>query len=355
MTGRFSFVAAALVATTACVAHKPASTDAIANAPVLVRTAPVRVNPAAAERVQATGTLGPKDELRLSFEIGGVVGRLLVHEGEQVQAGQPLATLDSTEIHAQVAKAQSVAEQADQNQARIRNLYGDSVATLSQLEAANTAASVAHSDLQVAQFNRKYATVVAPASGTVLHRLVEQGEVVSPGEPVLVIGSSDSGKVVRVGLADRDAVRVRVGDAAAVRFSAYPGETFAGRVSEIAPSASKGSGAYDVQVRLDGGRPLASGLIGAVDIVPSRTESLRVIPIEALIEGDGDRASVFALAADGKTVQRKPITVAFIRDSLVTVREGLAGVNTVVTEGAAYLTDGAVVKVVTTAPPKTLP
>jgi len=351
MTRQLRAAAILLLATTACRGTKPPASSASTSTEVLVRAVPVVVNTAAAEHATATGTLAAKEEMRLSFKVGGVIGQILAQEGDQVQAGQPLASLDLAEIDAQVAKAQSAADQANRDLARIRNLYTDSVATLSQLEAATTGASVAKADLETARFNRKYATVVAPAAGTILRRLHEANEIVAPGMPVLVMKSAESGMVLRAGLADRDAVRVRIGDPATVRFDAYPRVTFTGRVSEISPAASAGSGAYDVEVRLDGGRNLATGLIGTVDIAPSRSEALRVIPIEAVIEGDGDRATVFALAPDNKTVRRKTVTVAFIRDGRVAIRDGLDGVTSVVTDGAAYLTDGAAVKVA--AGPKT--
>jgi RND family efflux transporter MFP subunit len=339
-----------LLATTACRGTKPPASAITTSNEVLVRAVPVVLNSSATERATATGTLAAKEEMRLSFKTGGVIGKLLVREGEEVKAGQPLALLDLAEIDAQVAKAQSAADQADRDLARIRNLYKDSVATLSQLEAATTGASLAKADLQTAQFNRKYATVVAPTAGTILRRLHEANEIVAPGIPVLVMKSNESGMVLRAGLADRDAVRIRVGDPATVKFAAYPGTAFSGHVSEIAPAASAGSGAYDVEVRLDSGRNLSTGLIGTVDIIPSRTESLRVVPIEAVIEGDGDHATVFALGTDGKTVRRTAVTVAFIRDGHVAIRSGLEGVTSVITDGAAYLTDGAAVKVAAAAP-----
>lgn len=310
---------------------------------VLVRTAPV-VTASLAEPVRATGTLAAKEEMRLSFKISGVLGSILVHESDQVRAGQPLATLDLSEIDAQVDAARSASEQADRDLARAKNLVRDSIAPVVQLEAATTRATMTRSELQTAQFNRRYATIVAPSDGTVLRRLAEAREVVAAGTPVLTFRSAESGVVLRAGLADRDAVRVRVGDPASVRFDAYPGTTFTGRVTQVAPSALAASGAYQIEVRLDGARRLPLGLIGALEIQPSRTEAYRVVPIEAVIEGDGDRASVFAVV-DGKTVQRKLVRVAFVNGGRVAIREGLDGVGAVVTEGAAYLTDGAAVKV----------
>jgi RND family efflux transporter MFP subunit len=313
---------------------------------IAVRTAPV-TREWITRPVEATGTLHSKDELRLSFKMPGVVAQVLVAEGQQVRRGQPLATLDLREIDAQVAAARSGVEKAQRDLARAEALYADSVATLAQVQDARTGAEVARSGLQAAAFNRRYATIVAPANGVVLRRLAEGGELVSPGQPVVVLGSSERGQVLRVGVADRDAVRLKPGDAATVRFDAFPGEQFAGRVREVAPAADPMTGTYQVEVSVDGaGKPLANGLVGRAELRPAAGTEMALVPIQAILEADGDAATVYTLAADGKRARRLPVTIAFITGERVAVSGGLDGVSSVVTDGAAYLGDGAAVKVV---------
>lgn len=322
-------------------AEAPRGPDAVA-----VRTAPV-TREWVTRPVEATGTLHSKDEIQLSFKIGGIVAQVLVAEGQQVRRGQPLATLDLREVDAQVAAARSGVDKAERDLARAEALYADSVATLAQVQDARTGADVARSGLQAAAFNRRYATIVAPADGVVLRRLAEGGELVSPGAPVVVLGSSERGQVLRVGVADRDAVRLKPGDAATVRFDAFPGEAFAGSVREVAPSADPRTGTYQVEVSVSGGgRPLANGLVGRVEIRPAAGTEMALVPIQAILEADGTEATVYTLAADGRTARRLPVTVGFIAGERVAVSGGLEGVESVVTDGAAYLGDGAAVKVV---------
>jgi RND family efflux transporter MFP subunit len=349
--------AAAAVAAAACARPEARAADAHAAEapPTPVRVAPVE-SAMAAEPVRATGVVAGKDEMRLAFKIGGVVARVAADEGEAVRAGQTLALLDPAEIDAQVAKAQSAAEQAGRDLARARALYRDSVVTLAQLEQATTGARVAEADLAAARFNRRHAAIVAPAAGVVLRRLAEPSELVSPGQPVLVVRGAGAGAVLRVGLADRDAVRVRRGDAATVRFDAFPGETFAARVTEIAAAAAPGTGTYEVELALDArGRALASGLVGRAEIAVAGTARLALVPIEAVVEADGDSGTVYVVAAgaDGRArARRVPVAIAFVRGAHAAVRAGLDGVASVVTDGAAYLEDGAAVVVATGTPPR---
>lgn len=313
---------------------------------VAVRTAPV-AREWVTRPVEATGTLHSKDEIELSFKMPGIIARVLVAEGQQVRRGQPLATLDLREIDAQVAAARSAAAKAERDLARAEALYADSVATLAQVQDARTGAEVARSGLQGAAFNRRYATIVAPADGVVLRKLANDGELVSPGAPVLVLGSSERGQVVRVGVADRDAVRLKPGDAATVRFDAFPGEELAGAVREVAPGADPRTGTYQVEIAVaHGGRTLASGLVGRVAIRPAAGTEMALVPIQSILEADGDTATVYTLSGDGKKARRVPVSVAFIQGERVAVSGGLDGVGAVVTDGAAYLGDGAAVKVV---------
>lgn len=322
-------------------AEAPRGPDAVA-----VRTAPV-TREWVTRPVEATGTLHSKDEIQLSFKIGGIVARVLVAEGQQVRRGQPLAMLDLREIDAQVAAARSGVDKAQRDLARAEALYADSVATLVQVQDARTGAEVARSGLQAAAFNRRYATITAPADGIVLRRLAEGGELVAPGAPIVVLGISERGQVLRVGVADRDAVRLKPGDAATVRFDAFPGEAFAGSVREVAPAADPMTGTYQVEVSVTGGgKPLASGLVGRVELRPAAGTEMALVPISAILEADGDAATVYTLAADGRTAKRLPVTVGFIAGERVAVSGGLEGVASVVTDGAAYLGDGAAVKVV---------
>jgi membrane fusion protein, multidrug efflux system len=333
----------ALVLGTAC-SRAQGDVPGPTRAPIDVRTAPI-IQETLAPVVSGTGTLGPKEEVPLSFKVGGVVARVQVDAGALVRAGDTLAVLELREIAAAVTRARSAAEKAERDLARARRLYADSVATLSQVQDAETAAEVARADWATASFNERYAAVVAPGGGVVLRRQVEPGELVAPGQAVLVLGSRARGTVLRVGLSDRDVARVARGDSATVRFDAAPARAFPGRVSEIGAAAEPLTGAYTVEIALPAARGLAAGLVGQVEIRPGRGQASTVIPIEAVLEADGDRATVFVLSADGRRAQRRQVELAFLVGDRVAIAGGLAGARTVVTEGAAYLDDGDEVRV----------
>src|SRR6478735_6447034 len=71
---------------------------------VIVRTQPVTFTDYAA-KLEYSGMLASTSEAKLSFKIGGIISKIYVKEGDHVTKGQLLATLDLTEINAQVQQA----------------------------------------------------------------------------------------------------------------------------------------------------------------------------------------------------------------------------------------------------------
>src|SRR5262249_52885492 len=144
-----------------------------------------------------TGVVAAKEEVRQSFKVGGLVAAIAVQEGDVVRKGQVLARLQLAEVDAAVASAQEAVRKAERDEARADQLLAQKAATRAQRDDAATALSVARAQLSAASFNRRHAVIVASADGRVHRRLAEVGELVAAGQPVLVVGSSQSGWVLR--------------------------------------------------------------------------------------------------------------------------------------------------------------
>jgi RND family efflux transporter MFP subunit len=341
---RLAFVVPALaLGLAACQGAPPPA----AAAPTPVRVAAVTSGPALPV-VTTNGTIRTREELRLSFKVAGIVSRIAVREGETVRGGQTLATLELAEIDAQVEQARQLADKAERDRARGERLKADEVISQEELEALRTQAEVARAQLRAAEFNRRYAAIVATRDGIVLRKLVEEREFVSPGQAVLLIGPVAGGFVARAALADRDVVRLRLGDPVTVTLDAWPGVALRGRVTEIAGAAEEATGLFEVEVELEAAPvALVSGLVArlAIEPVGAGGATLPQVPVGAVVEADGDRAAVFVV--EQGVAQRRAVRVAFVAPQVVAIASGLAPGEVVVTEGAAYLDDGEHVAAVT--------
>jgi len=317
--------------------------------PAPVGPSPVRVvtvGPSAEGlSIRATGRLASRSEVRRSFKIGGLLERL-ADEGEAVAAGQLLARLDRSEIAAEVSRVGAVLEQAQRDLRRAEILLESGSGSEEGLQRARTALSVAESNARVAAFSQQHSEIRAQSSGRILRRLAEPGEFVAAGQPVMLLGT-DSGWVVRVGLTDREVVRLQHGDRARIRFDAHPGKALSAEVTEIGEVADPATGTFEVEVTLDPTEhALKSGFIASVGLETQPPDPpLYMVPIEALVSADGDRGVVFRVSEEG-TAQRTEVGIAGLWEDHIAVNAGLQPDTRVVVEGGAYLTEGAAVALI---------
>ncbi len=300
-----------------------------------------------ARPIHTYGRLATKEEIKLSFKINGIIQRILVDEGQTVKKGQLLARLDLSEIDAQVKQARSAFEKAERDMKRVENLYQEKAVTLEQYQNVQTAYQVAQSQLKAAEFNLRHAKIHAPGNGRILKRLMEENELAGAGRPVFFFASTEEDWIVRVGISDSDLVRVKLGDSATVKLDAYPTLDFQAVVSEIVESADPLTGTYELELKINSGeKRLVSGFVAEVDIFPSSTNPYFIIPIDALVEADGNMGYVYTVDPNSMTARRLSVRIGFLFEDKVAVESGLESIASVVSKGAPYLSDGAAVKIV---------
>ncbi|WP_207512346.1 efflux RND transporter periplasmic adaptor subunit [Longitalea luteola] len=295
-----------------------------------------------------SGAMASTAEARLSFKIGGIISKIYVKEGDHVVKGQLLATLDLTEINAQVQQAAQGVEKVQRDVNRVKNLYSDTVATLEQLQNANTQLQVAEENLRIARFNQQYAQIRATESGIILKKMMNEGELANPGSPVFEFnGTAGNDWVIRFGVSDKDWAVLKKGDKASVEIDAYPNRTFTGIVTEIAQGADIASGTYEIEVKvLPGGARFAAGLFATVRLQPAAEQTVTLVPVEAIAEANNKTGYVYTVNADGKSVTKNLVTIAFLENNKAAIVSGLDSAKEVITEGVGYLTDKSLVKVI---------
>lgn len=327
-------------------AEKQKTETAFDESAIAVRLAPVKTVDYS-RPVISSGLVSTETESKLSFKIGGIITKIYVKEGESVSRGQLLASLDLTEIDAQVAQAKNNLEKTQRDLERGKRLLKDSAATLEQIQNLTTAFNVAEEGYRIASFNRQFSTIRANTSGKVIRKFANEGELVGPGIPVLMINSSAQNDwIVKIGLPDVEWARVKKGDAAKITTDAYPNEEFSGEVSVINEGADAVSGLYQAEVSVNANhKKLASGLFAKVEITPSFRKKLQAVPIEAIVEGQGKNAFVFVVNADKKTVKKLSIVVAYLENQMAFVASGLDSINEVISGGSAFLTENSAIKI----------
>ena len=294
--------------------------------------------------IHLAGRIFPKTQVNLAFKTGGIIGRIYADEGQKVAQGQLLAVLDLAEVQAYVNQAQQGFDKTARDVQRMDNLYKSKATTMEMLQNVKTAYNIAEANLEIAKFNLKHSRIEAPAAGKILKRLSEAKEMVGPGMPVFVFASSSNRWILRSGVTDRDVARLRIGDEASVRIDALPGETVEAEVTQIAAAASPLTSTYEIELTLKmEDKQLKAGYFAQADIRTSAKESYSLIPVEAMVEGDGLRAIIYLLDRQAGKARKREVLIRELRGRYLAV-SGLPENAEVITEGATYLSDGSSVR-----------
>ena len=212
--------------------------------------------------VKASAVVQPAQESRLSFVISGMVEEVTVKEGDQVQAGQALVMLDTTDLEYNITVAEAALTTAEieadiQRQTRKRFNFDtfnfEYVSTAGELIAqADSRAEQRRLAVEVAKASLEQTTLAAPFAGTVVEVHIAPGEYVQPSQVVIVIATLDDLQIETTDLSELDVATVKTGQPAVVFVEALE-EEFAGEVTLVSPIADTigGDVVFTVTVQLD--------------------------------------------------------------------------------------------------------
>lgn len=296
-------------------------------APVAATTLVVTAAPAP---VYATvpGTVVSRRRAEISSRLTGYVRSVAVQAGDRVTAGQPLLAIDSSDVTGQLQQAQAIFDEAQTNYQRASNLYTKGVSTKVQLDAATRQYTTAKAALQMARAAVGYADVRAPYAGVIVDKLVDAGDLATPGKPLLV-------------LEDERALEVQSYVPDEVYAVLHPGEEihfgtedrdYTGRVLSVVAAADPQTHTHLLRVGIPVNAGLMSGRYVRVHIPVSEQPSIR-IPMAALAERAGI-TGVFTVETDGRARFRL-VHVGDAASGLVDIQSGLvAGERIVLNPGA---------------------
>jgi RND family efflux transporter MFP subunit len=299
--------------------------------------------------VTAGGTITPQRRVTVSAEVAARVLQTMVDDGTVVRKGAPLVRLDDREIRLQIEEARSSVsrEQVDLAKGdfeRKERLFADGAVTRSALDQAKNRylsldSAYRTADARIAQLRERAAKtrVNAPLDGVVAQMLVEPGEFVGPGAPLVVIEDTEEILVV-VEVADRDVVRLRPLQVVEATSDAFPGRIFQGVVERVGAVANPVTRGFEVEARI--GNPdgeLRSGMITTIRIVLDKRRCL-VVPARALLDEREGEARVL-LVSDG-TARSVAVAIGRRQDRDVEILQGLVEGDEVVVYGHDQVKDG---------------
>lgn len=260
---------------------------------------------------EVTGTVMAEHEATVAAQVLGRAIEVRATPGEHVTAGQVLVRLDPSELQARVAQAEAQLRQAEDRLRRVEALFQAQAIPESELVQARTSVEAARARATEARTVLGYTEVRAPADGVVIERLVEVGDTVTPGRPL--VRMFDRLQLVAV-VPESLARHVAVGQVVGVRIDAL-GLECEGAISEVVPQAEAVARAFKVKVSGPCPAGVIPGMFGRMRVPLGTREELRV-PAQAL-RRVGQVTTAFRVLDQGQLLRQFVQTGERVGDQVV--------------------------------------
>ena len=299
------------------------------------------------QKINASGKIQPEESVQITSTITGWITEITVMEGDTVDPGQHLISIDEKQIRPRYNNALSQVKSSEANlkkvkaqMERTKSLFSQKLISQQEQEQVEASYQIALSQAEQANANLLSAEdelsktrLTAPKYGIVTSITKEEGEMAVGGmfNPGVLMSVADLSRMeVEVDVNENDVVNITIGDTTEIEIDAYPDTMFFGIVSEIAHTAqSLNMGSqqqvtnFKVKVKMitvpDRIRP---GMSSTVNIITETIKNAVSIPIQALtsrpenyMDENGSDKEQNRWEKDGDEVsftKVKPIDVVFI-------------------------------------------
>ena len=258
-------------------------------------------------KVNASGKIQPEEEVQITSTITGWITEITVMEGDTVEPGQHLISIDEKQIRPRYNNALSQVKSSEANLRKVKSqmdrtksLFSQNLISKQELEQIEASYQIALSQSEQSNANLLSAEdelsktrLTAPKYGIVTSLTKEEGEMAVGGmfNPGVLMTVADLSRMeVEVDVNENDVVNIEIGDTSEIEIDAYPDTIFYGVVSEIAHTAqSLNMGGqqqvtnFKVKVKMlsvpDKIRP---GMSSTVNIISETIRNALSIPIQSL-------------------------------------------------------------------------
>lgn len=273
------------------------------------------------KKITASGSIEAANSANVSTRMMGYITGIHVKMGQKVQKGQLLATLNSSDLSAKkgqaesgVLQAQSAFNNAKKDYERFVALFEQNSATQKEMDDMTTHFEMAQAGLEMAKEMRNevdaqfaYSNITAPFSGVVTGTFAKEGDMASPGMPLISL--EGSGKLeARVMVSENEISHILPDMEAKVTLKSQ-NRTFAGKVTEISSSARNTGGQYFVKIELpENEKDILPGMfvsaVFARENTPSEIKNHSVlIPIDAIIQ-EGQLHGIYVVTENDTAILR---------------------------------------------------
>lgn len=294
--------------------------------------------------VSSSGAVQALNIRMIGAPFSGIIESVYVEEGDEISAGDPIATYDLTEIEAELRRSEAQVREVRQRVDRMERLLDSDAISRSEFEDVQAELSVAEAEYEVWETRAELGKIKAKTDGVITERFIEPGSPVSANERLFKV--DDIGTlVIRVAMSELDVIHVERGDTVEIRLDAYQGYSISGTVRRVFPSAEADSRRFPVEVEITGNDAMniRPGFMARVYFDVDRRENTLAIPSEALLASQ--RGEQFIYKIENDTLVRADVDIGVARRNMTEITSGLESGDIIVGTNPTNLNEGTHVRI----------
>lgn len=283
--------------------------------------------------IEVSGTILAVDRAVLAAKFMGAIEELPVRLGQSVHAGDVLVKISAADITARLAQARTLSLGARRDLERERSLLTKGVSTSETVRSFEDRLATAEAQEREAEALLSYAVIRAPFDGTVAARMVNAGDLASPGSPLVEIHGSGKFEIEAT-IPESAGANLKLDDPLEVTAAET---TFSGKVSEISSAADARARSITIKVAVPAGVNIHAGQFARLRI-PTASRPGILVPASAItLAGQMERAFV---VDDHNRVSLRLVRTLARHGDRVEIAAGLSAGDRVVIDPPPDLRDG---------------
>lgn len=284
------------------------------------------------------GTVEAVSSSSLSFEVMGNVSKVFVTEGENVQKGKLLATLDKATLQNSYNASLASLKEAQDAYNRMKSLYDNGSLPEMKWVEVQSKLQQAVSMEQISRKSLKDAGLRAPFSGVISSKSIEPGMNVMPGIEVMQLADISTVNI-KIAVPEKEISRVNKGQQAEVMVGALGDKLFTGVVSEKGIAANPLAHTYEVKIKLNNtSHELMPGMVCKVGVHSRETEAGIVLPTHTVqLQPDGKK---FVWVVKDNAASQRIVNTGDLTAEGVIITAGLQPGDEVIVAGNQKVSEG---------------
>lgn len=267
-------------------------------------------------------------------KVPGEVREILVEEGDDVEKGQVLASLDGERLRLELNESKARLRKLQRDFERNKDLREKALISEGDFEKIQYELEALQASYNLASLELDYTRIRAPISGVVSDRFIKLGSTLKVGDPVFSVTGLEP-LVAYLHIPEREYREIAAGQPVGINIDALAGSRILAEVTRVSPVVDPNTGTFKITIEInDSERRIKPGMFGRMSIVFDKRANALQVPRSAVIE-EMEVASVFVVV-DNIAI-RKPVQTGFSNNGFIEIVDGIDDSDWVITVGQVGL------------------